>query len=66
MNQEQFETAKAIADFACWLDGEFKNRFSPELKLEVVEHVERLHDSAMKLAGDRVDEIYCLEDEVVA
>lgn len=59
---EQLKIAKQLADIAAWLYGNknFMSAASGLLK-ETTEHIETLHNCAMHLAGNRVNEIYSPE-----
>lgn len=57
-----FEKAKEFSACASKLDDMDKTSFSPDLLKRVVSCVEQMHDLAIELAGDRVDEIYCPDD----
>ena len=58
------EQAHKIAKAASCIDY-LKNspHISDTQREEATQHAETLHDIATELAGDRVDEVYCPEDE---
>lgn len=58
---QNFELATQFADAASTLD--WMKNYAPECERAAAsEQVEKLHDKAQELAGDRVHEIYCPED----
>lgn len=58
---DSFKQAGLVADAACFLDG-MREFLPPQYRNEAEQHVEHLHDTAKLLAGERVAEIYNMDD----
>lgn len=65
MNPKQFAMAVKMTSFAAELD-EAKNGFNLVMKHASISCVHELHTLAESLAGNRSNEIYAPDDEVVA
>lgn len=64
MSNPYLKTAACIADEACNLDS-YKNLLPEPIKSDVAKLVEALHDLAMLLLGDDVDQVYAPEEDGV-
>jgi hypothetical protein len=63
----RFERAKNLSELACFLDELHKTEYTPDELASVALCVNTLHGLAMKMAGERLSEIYSndAEDEVL-
>lgn len=60
---DDFELAKNLCAQASSLDW-VKNRLPFPIRSMLAEQVEEMHDKAQYLAGDRVNELYCSEENL--